>query len=189
MTTARALSIGFVGNVVTNPFGKLSGRLADLTDATCAHFPIAQIEQVLAGPAFVDFPIVHLDHRWFFDVVPPAARLERGSGTIILNTVPVSSVESDLHDQLEALVRVNAVLFDLARSQERVSGVNAAGAFAILGFATAFRERNHLLYQVPYAPAAVDALVERYPDSVAVSLRAHRKVAVVDANISRIISD
>lgn len=199
MTTARALSIGFVGNVVTNPFGKVSGRLADLADVACEHFPIGQIEQVLAGPASVDVLIVHLDHRWFFDVAPDAgavararalaalvsARLGRGPGTVILNTVPfvpVSSVESDLHDQLAALAGVNAVLFDLARSQERVSVIDAAGALAILGFANAFRERNRLLYQMPYAPAAVDALVERYADAVAVRLRARRKVVVVDAD-------
>ena len=162
MTTARALSIGFVGNVVTNPFGKVSGRLADLADATCEHFPIGKIEQVLAGPASVDVLVVHLDHRWFFDVAPDAgavarawaltelvsARLERGPGTVILNTVPfvpASSVESDLHDQLEALARLNGVLFDLARSQERVSVVDAAGALAILSFANALRERNRLL--------------------------------------------
>ncbi len=50
MTTARALSIGFVGNVVTNPFGKVAGRLADLATVSCEHLPIGQIEQVLAGP-------------------------------------------------------------------------------------------------------------------------------------------
>ncbi|MET0428334.1 MAG: hypothetical protein ABW026_07520, partial [Microvirga sp.] len=77
MTTARALSLGFVGNVVTNPFGKVSGRLGDLADATCAHFPIGQIEQVLAGPASVDVLIVHLDHRWFFDVAPDEAAVAR----------------------------------------------------------------------------------------------------------------
>ena len=51
MTTARALSLGFVGNVVTNPFGKVTGRLADLAQVACEHFPIGQIDQVLAGPA------------------------------------------------------------------------------------------------------------------------------------------
>src|SRR3954465_7552392 len=113
MTMARALSIGFAGNGVPHPFGKVAGRLGDLADASCEHFPIGQIEQVLAGPASVDVLIVHLDHRWFFDVAPDAgavararllaelvsARLGRGPGTIILNTVPfvpVSSVESDL---------------------------------------------------------------------------------------------
>ncbi len=114
-----------------------------------------------------------------------SARLARAPGTIILNTVPfvpVSSVESDLHDQLQALARVNAVLFDLARAQERVSVVDAAGALALLGFANAFRERNRYMYQMPYAPAAVDALSERYADAVAARLRARRKVVVVDAD-------
>lgn len=199
MTTARALSIGFVGNVVTNPFGKMAGRLADLATVSCEHLPIGQIEQVLAGPAAADVLIVHLDHRWFFDVAPDeaavararglaelvSARLARAPGTIILNTVPfvpVSSVESDLHDQLAALARVNAVLFDLARAQERVSVVDAAGALALLGFANAFRERNRYMYQMPYAPAAVDALNARYADAVAARLRARRKVVVVDAD-------
>ena len=199
MTTARALSIGFVGNVVTNPFGKVSGRLADLADVSCAHFPIGQIEQVLTGPAAADVLIVHLDHRWFFEVAPDegaavrarglvelvSARLAQAPGTIILNTVPfvpVSSVESDLHDQLEALARVNAVLFSLARSHERVSVIDAAGALVPLGFANAFRERNRYMYQMPYAPAAVDVLVERYADAIRARLRARRKVVVVDAD-------
>ncbi|WP_267423443.1 HAD-IIIC family phosphatase [Methylobacterium sp. GC_Met_2] len=199
MTTARALSIGFVGNVVTNPFGKVASRLVDLATVSVEHFPIGQIEQVLTGPASVDVLVIHLDHRWFFDVAPDeasvararglaelvAARLARTPGTIILNTVPfvpVSSVESDLHDQLETLARINAVLFDLARSQERVSVIDAAGTLANLGFANALRERNRYMYQMPYAPAAVDALVERYADAVAARLRARRKVVVVDAD-------
>ncbi len=77
---------------------------------------------------------------------------------------------------------MNAVLFDLARAQERVSVVDAAGALALLGFANAFRERNRYMYQMPYAPAAVDALSERYADAVAARLRARRKVVVVDAD-------
>ena len=199
MTTARALSLGFVGNVVTDPFGKVAGRLAGLAEVACEHFPIGQIEQVLAGSAAVDALIVHLDHRWFFDVAPDeaavararglaalvSARLERMPGAVILNTVPfvpVSSVEGDLHDQIVALGRLNAVLFDLARASERVSVVDAAGALSTLGFASAFRERNRYLYQMPYAPAAVDALVDRYADAIAVRLRARRKVVVVDAD-------
>ncbi|MCJ2064296.1 HAD-IIIC family phosphatase [Methylobacterium sp. J-088] len=199
MTTARALSIGFVGNVVTNPFGKVTARIADLAAVSVEHFLIGQIEQVLAGPASVDVLVVHLDHRWFFDVAPDeaavararglaelvAARLARAPGTLILNTVPfvpVSSVESDLHDQLEALARINAVLFDLARSHEQVSIIDAAGTLAVLGFANALRERNRYMYQMPYAPAAVDALVERYADAIAARLRARRKVVVVDAD-------
>ena len=199
MTTARALSLGFVGNVVTNPFSTIASRLFDLATVSCEHFPIGQVEQVLAASAPVDVLVVHLDHRWFFDVAPdePAigrargladlvlARLERAPGTIVLNTVPfvpVSPVESDLHERIEVLARVNAVLFDLARSNDRVSVVDAAGALAMLGYANAFRERNRYLYQMPYAPVAVDALCERYAEAVAVRLRARRKVVVVDAD-------
>ena len=199
MTTARALSLGFVGNVVTHPFGKVSSRLSGLAEVACEHFPIGQVEQVLSGEAPADVLIVHLDHRWFFDVAPDedavsraralaelvSARIERAPGTVILNTVPfvpASSVESDLHDQVEALARMNAVLFGLARACERVSVVDAAGTLAVLGFATALRERNRYLYQMPYAPAAVDALVGRYADAIAARLRARRKVVVVDAD-------
>ena len=52
----------------------------------------------------------------------------------------------------------------------------------LLGFANAFRERNRYMYQMPYAPAAVDVLVERYADAIAAQLRARRKVVVVDAD-------
>ncbi len=38
------------------------------------------------------------------------------------------------------------------------------------------------MYQMPYAPGAVDALSERYADAVAARLRARRKVVVVDAD-------
>lgn len=196
---ARALSLGFVGNVVTNPFGKVAERLRDLADVAVRQLPSLQVEQVLGGDDAVDVLIVHLDDRWFFDVAPDqgavlraerlcalvAARLARVSGTIVLNTVPFiaySPVESDLHDQIEALGRINGVLFALARAHERVSVIDAAGALATIGMSGALRERNRHLYQLPYAPAAVDALVDRYADALAARLRARRKVIVVDAD-------
>ncbi|TXN75973.1 HAD-IIIC family phosphatase [Methylobacterium sp. WL18] len=199
MTTARALSLGFVGNVVTNPFSKVAAGLTGLATVACEHFPIGQIEHVLTGATAVDVLIVHLDHRWFFATAPDADgvaraeslaamvrdRLDRSPGTVILNTVPfvpTSPIESDLHERIETLGRVNAVLFALARENDRVSVIDAAGALAMLGFAAAFRERNRYLYQMPYAPAAVEALTARYGDAVAVRLRARRKVIVVDAD-------
>ena len=196
---SRTLTIGFVGNVVTDPFGKVAQRLSALADVGVTHLPSLQVEAALAGTEPVDALVVHLDHRWFFDVAPDdravrraeqladlvTGRLAKVSGTIILNTVPfqpTSSVESDLYDQIEALGRVNGVLFRLARAQERVSVIDAAGELARIGTASALRERNRLLYQLPYAPAAVDALVGLYADAVAVRLRARRKVIVVDAD-------
>ena len=196
---SRTLTIGFVGNVVTDPFGKVAQRLSALADVTVTHLPSLQVEAALAGADPVDVLVIHLDHRWFFDVAPDdgavaraealaglvAARLAQGPGTIVLNTVPfepVSSVESDLYDQIEALGRINGTLFRLAREQDRVSVVDAAGALARIGFASALRERNRLMYQLPYAPAAIDLITGRYADAIAARLRARRKVVVVDAD-------
>ena len=75
-------------------------EFTDLVQKNAAQF--AEYLKDKSGPAAADVLIVHLDHRWFFDVAPDeaavdrarglaelvSARLARAPGTIILNTVP-----------------------------------------------------------------------------------------------------
>jgi len=146
-----------------------------------------------------DLLIIHLDHRWFFDVAPNRESIERAdelvrhleawlsatSGTLILNTisfVPHSPIESDRHQQVEFLATINSRFFDFSRRSNRVSIIDAAGVLARIGHDAALRERNRLIIQFPYAPAATAALVEAYAATITASVRARRKVVVVDAD-------
>lgn len=198
-TAARVLTIGMVGNVVTQPFTALVRRMAPIAQVNIEHLDYGQVIQTLGEPVRHDVLIVHLDHRWFFDVAPDSrsvtaaeelveyARgwLGRGSGTLILNTVPylsTSSVERDLHDQMEVLAAINAILFALAREHERVSVVDVGGALARIGYVSSLRERNRHIMQAPYAPAASAAIVELYERAIRAYLKPRRKAIVIDAD-------
>ena len=195
----RSLRIGMVGNVVTQPFAPLKNKMTPIAAAEIDHLDFGQVVQTLRQPVGHDYLVVHLDHRWFFDVAPDRQSMDtvaelighardwlaRGAGTLILNTVPflpVSSVESDLHDQLEALAAINTALFALAREHERVSVVDVGGALSRIGYASALRERNRHIMQAPYSPAASAAIVALYERSIHSYLKPRRKALMIDAD-------
>ncbi len=199
LTTKRRVSLAMVGNVITQPFTKLAAQLTDVCDMAIEHLDFAQIVQTLEGDSRFDFLVLHLDHRWFFDVAPDgesverardlagrvAAWLDRGAGVVVLNTIPYrprSSVDSDLHQQIEAKNAIDRVFFDLAAASERVGVIDIAGVVAGIGYANAFRERNRYLMQAPYTPAAATAIITAYAGAVRTFLRPRRKAIVVDAD-------
>lgn len=198
-TTRRQVSLAMVGNVITQPFAKITAQLNDVCDVSIEHLDFAQIVQTLEGDRHFDFLVLHLDHRWFFDVAPDGesidrardlaqrvtAWLDRGTGVVLLNTVPYalrSSVDSDLYQQIAAKHAIDRVFFDLAAASERVSVVDIAGALANIGYAGAFRERNRYLMQAPYTPAAAAVITKAYAGAVRTFLRSRRKAIVVDAD-------
>lgn len=191
-------TIRFVGNVITQPFAKVAAAL-EWCELTCIHDDFGQVVQVLKTPSGDDYLAVHLDHRWFFDVVADeeaVARakeladhvrhwLQTSSGVVILNTVTAplfSSVDSDLHAQAERLARINSILFSLAQENSRVRIVDVANIILHLGWDAVWRERNRYVMQHPYSPAATAHLVEAYARIIRLDGRARRKVIVVDAD-------
>lgn len=197
--TRRQVSIAMVGNLITQPFAKITQRLADVCDGSIEHLDFGQVVQTLEDDRRFDFLIVHLDHRWFFDIAPDqeaveqardlAARVrrwvERGTGAVLLNTIPYlprSSVDSDLYGQIETLAAIHHVFFDLAAQVERVSVVDLARTMAHIGHAAAFRERNRLVMQAPYSPPAAAAIVDDYAQAVRAFLKPRRKAIIVDAD-------
>ncbi len=195
----KSFSIGMVGNIVTQSFSRLGNRLGDDYKPSIIHLDFGQVVQTLESEARFDFLVIHLDHRWFFDVAPGAESVERaedlverirrwldrGPGSVLLNTIPYrprSTVDSDLHQQIEALHAIHRVFFDLAASTERVGIVDAAGILSEIGYATSFRERNRILMQSPYAPAAANAIMDGYAASIGAALRPRRKAIIVDAD-------
>ena len=66
----RVLTVGLVGNVVTQPFAALARRMAPIAQVGIEHLDYGQVVQTLGEPVRHDVLIVHLDHRWFFDVAP-----------------------------------------------------------------------------------------------------------------------
>lgn len=191
--------IDFVGNVITQPFAKVAAAVADQCNLTCHHADFGQVVQMLSSPISGDYLAVHLDHRWFFDVVADdqaieraqelATRvhswLERTPGIIILNTItaPLSSpVDGDLHAQIERVAAINSVMFALARENGRVRIIDVASIVSRLGSEAALRERNRYVMQHPYSLAAATLVVEAYARAIRMDLRARRKVVVLDAD-------
>lgn len=195
----RKVLVGLVGNVITQPFSKIAVLSADYCDLTIRHLDFGQVAQSLMGDDTVDFLIVHLDYRWFFDVAPNREAIERARelvdlangwldrtpGSIILNTiahVPRSPIATDRLEQIAALAEMNELFLNLGLERERAHVVDVAGILALLGHETAIRERNRLVMQHPYAPVAVQRIAAAYADAIVSTLRARRKVIVLDAD-------
>lgn len=195
----RKVSVAMVGNVITQPFARLAQQLADICDCSIDHLDFGQVVQALQSDCTCDFLILHLDHRWFFDVAPDTGAVERardlvarvrhwtarGGGSVILNTIPYlprSSVDSDLYGQMQTLAAIHDMFLELAIQVERVSVVDIAGTMARIGHATGFRERNRLVMQAPYSPAAAAAIVSDYAHALRGFLQPRRKAIIVDAD-------
>jgi FkbH-like protein len=193
-----ALTVGFVGNIVTR---QIAERLVPLIDRPIdlVEHPIDQVFQMLETASPAAFLIVHLDHRWFFDVAPgPEAieqagrlakavrsRLGRAAGAVVLNTLPylpTALAESQQHEVLETLAEIEKIMFALARENNRVHVVDVRTALSRVGFERAIRERNRLLMQMPYSPLGLDAIAQGYARSIQGAIRARKKVVVVDAD-------
>ena len=194
-----ARTIRFVGNVVTQPFGKAAAAVEEWCDLTCVHEDFGQVVQALKTTSGEDYLAIHLDHRWFFDVVADEGAVARAreladhvrhwlqasTGIAILNTVTAplfSSVDGDRYDQVERVAAINSVLFSLAKENSRVRIVDVADMVLRLGWDAVWRERNRYVMQHPYSPAAVVRLVEAYARTIRLDSRARRKVVVVDAD-------
>ncbi len=199
LSSARAIKVGLVGNVITQSLTQIGERIRDICAASLEHLDFGQVIQTLESNREFDFLIVHLDHRWFFDIAPNVESVERahelaervqrwldrGPGTVLLNTIPYlprSLVERDLHQQIESINGIHSVLFKLAEVNERVSIVDVSGALAAVGYSIGLRERNRVLMQAPYAPVAAAAIVNGYSLAIRSFLQARRKVIVVDAD-------
>lgn len=132
-TPDRTAIIRLAGNVTTQPFARIVGRLRAVCDAELVHHDFGQPIQALLAPDAADFLIVHLDHRWFFKIAPDhqsvermneliaavKGRVARGDCTVILNTIP-SAVDAPVRTEQAALrgavARLNAQLYELAAS-------------------------------------------------------------------------
>lgn len=198
--TIRTLHVAMAGNVITQPFARtLRGSLSDVADTIIRHHDFGQVVQALEADVSCDFLVLHLDHRWFFDIAPDAEAvqrakelagqirdwLDRSRGTVLLNTIPHvvrSSVATDAHRQHDALHSIHQVFFDLSATTGRVLVVDVAGIVAEIGHANAVRERNRLLMQAPYTPMAATAIAAAYASTIRMASRPRRKVIVVDAD-------
>lgn len=195
----RPIVIGLVGNVITQPFGKIASLVSGHCEASIRLFEFGQVVQTLMGDEQVDFLAVHLDHRWFFDVAPDreavkraeelvdlaSGWLSRNGGAVILNTIGYvarSPIATDRLEQLEALNDLNGKLLKFGRDHNRAHVVDVAGTLATIGHVAALRERNRLVMQHPYSPAAVADIAAAYADAIVGTVRARRKVIVLDAD-------
>lgn len=195
----RKITIGFAGNVTTQPFARISARLADLGEIELVHYDYGQPVQALLAPDQSDFLFIHLDHRWFFELAPDAqsdarmdelctvarARAQKGDCTVVLTTIagqvdaPVRSEQAALRGHL---ARLNGTLYSLVADTPGIVLLDVAALAAQCGHGVFFRERNRHLMQVPYSPQGQAAILDEYAAIVREHYRARRKVVVVDAD-------
>jgi FkbH-like protein len=192
-------SIQFAGNLTTQPFNRLS-RADDVPACiTITHADFGQVTQTLMSPSDVDVLILHLDHHWFFDLVPDdkalvrvnelqrlcSAWLDANRGSIFLNTVPFlprSPVSSERHRQVQLIGELNAALFAFERREPRISVLDLSSVLAEVGYEAGVRERNRHVMRFPYTPAATAKIVSRYSEMLRNMLRPRRKAIILDAD-------
>ena len=198
-TLPRTVVVAFTGNVTTQPFTRLAGKLADMCAPRLSHHDFGQPIQALLSPHPADFLIVHLDHRWFFEITPDPqsfarmdeliaavkARVAKGDCTVVLNTIP-AIVDAPARSEQAALrgsvARLNGELYDLAASTSGVVLLDLMSLVADGGRAGFFRERNRYFMQFPYSSTGLASIVEEYAAILREHYRPRRKVIVVDAD-------
>ncbi len=195
----NALSIEFVSNLVTQPFGRLKGQLRPAVEAEVSHADFDQVFQTLNSGSTADVLIAHLDHQWFFELVPDDSILSRtgdlvaqcerwlaaNAGSLILNTIaflPRSPILSERSRQARLVAEANAELFAFAERDPRVSILDLAAILGGLGHEAALRERNRYVMRFPYSPDATKRIVSGYAEVIRSTRRARRKAVIVDAD-------
>lgn len=195
----KAVSVEFVSNLVTQPFGRLKGELRSVAEVEIRHADFDQVFQTLNGTSDADLLIVHLDRQWFFDLVPGDAIRQRtgeliaqcerwlatNPGSLVLNTIaflPRSPIISERNRQARLVAEANAELFAFADRDSRVSVLDLAAILASLGYESALRERNRHVMRFPYSPDATKRIVAGYAELIRSMSRARRKAVVVDAD-------
>ncbi|MGN6594497.1 HAD-IIIC family phosphatase [Sphingopyxis terrae] len=189
--------IEFVGNIVTQPFGRLA-RLLPWDDVAVVHHGIDQSIQVLLGGSKADVLVVHLtpDHfmvqgeaqavalmQGYCDALRSFAAANRT--VVIVNTLapPVHRlVGSDHVAQLRLTARLNEMLFACSDETGWVSMADVAGVLALNGLDKSISATNGAMMRMPYTSHVLPALVDEYARAIRERFVVRKKVILLDAD-------
>lgn len=191
--------IEFVGNVITQPFGRFV-RLLPWQEVKVAHHGIDQAMQVLLGTSTADVLIIHLTPDYFIGRGrdgASAATLMRAycdaielftatnRTVVVVNTLaaPVRRLVGSHHiAQLRLIAKLNEMLFACAERTSWVSIADIAGVLARQGHDKAISVANEAMMRMPYTSHALPVLLDEYARVVRERFIVRKKVLVFDAD-------
>ncbi len=189
--------IEFVGNVITQPFGRV-GRLLHQDDLTISHHGIDQTMQVLLGSSKADILIAHLTPDYFLSRGSDAAidlmrsyceavsKFAVANRTVtVVNNLPLPTrrlVGSQHMARLRLTSRLNEMLMQCAENSPWVSIADVAGVLARCGHDAGISAINAAVMRMPYTNHAMPLLLDEYARAIRERFAARRKVLLLDAD-------
>lgn len=190
--------IEFVGNVITQPFGRLARQLPQ-QEVKVAHHGIDQAMQVLLGASAADVLIVHLTPHFFLagdrdeaatammqaycDAIGTFVTTNRAVAVVNTLAAPVRRlVGSDHVARLRLVAKLNEMLFECAERTNWVSVADVAGVLARQGHDKAISAANEAMMRMPYTSHALPALLDEYARVIRERFMVRKKVLLLDAD-------
>lgn len=189
--------IEFVGNVITQPFGRIS-RLLQLDDVTVFQHGIDQSMQVLLGGSKADVLVVHLTPDYFLGSGSDAAidlmqsycealrKFTTAHNTVVIvNTLapPVRRLVGSRHlERLRLVAKLNDMLLELAGETPWISVADVAAVLARYGHDKSISRANDAMMRMPYTSHVIPALLNEYVRAIRERFVARKKVLLLDAD-------
>ncbi|WP_257550894.1 HAD family hydrolase [Sphingopyxis sp. DBS4] len=191
--------IEFVGNVITQPFGRIA-RQIPRTDVEVQHHGVDQIMQVLLGNSRPDVLVAHVTLDYFivegWDRDAAMRRMEEycqaackfasaGHSILIINTLagPTRRIVGAKHIARQRLVSaLNEMLFRCADECSWVSIADTAGVLARCGHDVSISAINDAVMRLPYTNQVMPALMDEYARAIGERFTARKKVLLLDAD-------
>jgi FkbH-like protein len=189
--------IEFVGNVITQPFGRIS-RLLQLDDVTVFHHGIDQAMQVLLSSSKADLLVAHLTVDYFLSGGDDAAMdLMQGycdalrkftavnHTVVIVNTLapPVRRLVGSRHiARLRLIARLNDMLLQVVEDSTWISLADVAAVLARHGHDKSISAANNAMMRMPYTSHVMPALLNEYVRAIRERFVVRKKVLLLDAD-------
>ncbi len=191
------MRIEFVGNVTTQPFGRIRQSF-DAGRLEVVHHTIDQTMQVLLGACTADALISHLTRDYFLRDGPAGARdlmaqyctavqqfAQRNRVVVVLNTLPLPLyrlVGRDHLAQQRLIMALNEMLFACADACAWVSLADTAAVLARCGHDAGLSAINDAVMRTPYTNAALPGLIAEYARVLKERFEPRTKVLLLDAD-------
>jgi FkbH-like protein len=192
------MHIEFVGDIITQPLGKLT-RLLPFTKPSIHHHGIDQNMQVLLTGTQADILITHLGTDYFLEKgnaqVAQAAMMDYCSavrdvaatgGTLVIANLLPTPVQRMLGiDHLEGvrtIAALNDQLINLAREVPLVSIADLPSVLARNGHDRSISATNLLMMRMPYTGQVLPDIIGEYVRCIRERTVARKKVILVDAD-------
>lgn len=191
--------IEFVGNVITQPFGRIT-RLLPQDDIRVEHHGIDQAMQVLLGGSNPDVLISHLTSDYFLgdgrggDAAVASMRAyceaikaftTSNRTVLIVNTLaaPSHRVVGSRHiEAIRLVAQLNDMLFDCATQSAWVSIADVASVLARCGHDKAVSATNAAMMRMPYTNHVMPGLLNEYARTIRERFTVRKKVILLDAD-------